>query len=73
MVAGALPHRAHPDHTSLDHRLSRSMEPRAATPKRRLDAVRQLTAAGVPTTVVFAPSIPSLNCVQKHAPSALSR
>ena len=47
--------------TSLDHRLSRSMEPRAATPKRRLDAVRQLTAAGVPTTVMFAPSIPSLN------------
>src|SRR5439155_1337147 len=43
------------------HRLSRSMEPRAATPKRRLDAVRQLTAAGVPTTVMFAPSIPSLN------------
>jgi DNA repair photolyase len=47
--------------TSLDHRLSRSMEPRAATPKRRLDALRQLTAAGVPTTVMFAPSIPSLN------------
>ncbi len=47
--------------TSLDHRLSRSMEPRAATPKRRIDAVRQLVAAGVPTTVMFAPSIPSLN------------
>jgi DNA repair photolyase len=47
--------------TSLDHRLSRSMEPRAATPKRRVDAVRQLVAAGVPTTVMFAPSIPSLN------------
>lgn len=47
--------------TSLDHRLSRSMEPRASTPKRRIDAVRQLTAAGVPTTVMFAPSIPSLN------------
>ena len=47
--------------TSLDHQLSRSMEPRAATPKRRVDAVRQLVAAGVPTTVMFAPSIPSLN------------
>jgi DNA repair photolyase len=47
--------------TSLDHRLSRSMEPRASTPKRRIDAVRQLVAAGVPTTVMFAPSIPSLN------------
>jgi DNA repair photolyase len=47
--------------TSLDHRLSRSMEPRAAAPKRRIEAVRQLTAAGVPTTVMFAPAIPSLN------------
>jgi len=47
--------------TSLDRRLARSMEPRAATPQRRLDAIRQLTAAGVPTTVMFAPVIPGLN------------
>jgi DNA repair photolyase len=37
------------------------MEPRAATPERRLDAVRQLSAAGVPTIVMFAPVIPGLN------------
>src|SRR5258708_7087757 len=35
--------------TTLDPKLARVMEPRAATPPLRLDALRQLTAAGVPT------------------------
>jgi DNA repair photolyase len=47
--------------TSLDRKLSRSMEPRAATPERRIEAVRQLSAAGVPVMVMFAPVIPGLN------------
>jgi len=47
--------------TSLDRRLARSMEPRAATPERRVEAVRRLTEAGVPTIVMFAPVIPGLN------------
>jgi DNA repair photolyase len=47
--------------TTLDRALARAMEPRAATPERRLDAIRQLNAAGVPTTVMFAPVIPGLN------------
>lgn len=47
--------------TSLDRRLARSMEPRAATPERRIEAVRRLSEAGVPTVVMFAPSIPGLN------------
>ncbi len=47
--------------TTLDRKLARSMEPRAATPQRRLDAVRQLTAAGCPVMVMFAPVIPGLN------------
>ena len=47
--------------TTLDHRLARSMEPRAATPGRRLEAIRQLKAAGVPAGVMFAPVIPGLN------------
>ncbi len=47
--------------TTLDRRLARSMEPRAATPERRLDAIRQLTEAGVGTVVMFAPVIPGLN------------
>jgi DNA repair photolyase len=47
--------------TTLDRGLARSMEPRAATPERRIEAVRRLSEAGVPTSVMFAPSIPSLN------------
>lgn len=47
--------------TSLDRKLARSMEPRAATPEKRIDAIRQLSAAGVPVTVMFAPAIPGLN------------
>lgn len=37
------------------------MEPRAATPARRLEAIRQLSAAGIPTAVMVAPIIPALN------------
>ena len=47
--------------TTLDRKLARAMEPRAATPQRRLDAIRQLTAAGVPCSVSVAPIIPGLN------------
>lgn len=47
--------------TTLDRHVARTMEPRAATPARRLDAIRQLTAAGIPVTVMVAPIIPGLN------------
>lgn len=47
--------------TSLDRRLSRAMEPRAATPALRLKAVRQLAEAGIPVSVMVAPVIPALN------------
>ncbi len=47
--------------TSLDHRLSRSMEPRASSPARRLEAIAALSAAGIPTRVMVAPVIPALN------------
>ena len=47
--------------TTLDGDLARRMEPRAATPARRLATLRELTAAGVPTTVMAAPMIPGLN------------
>jgi DNA repair photolyase len=47
--------------TTLDRRLARLMEPRAATPERRLGAIRALTEAGTPTVVMFAPVIPGLN------------
>jgi DNA repair photolyase len=47
--------------TTLDPALARVMEPRAPTPSRRLDALRALSAAGVPTTVMVAPIVPAIN------------
>ncbi len=47
--------------TTLDRTLARQMEPRAATPERRLWALRQLAQAKVPTIAMFAPVIPGLN------------
>src|SRR3954447_6706473 len=47
--------------TTLDPKLARVMEPRAATPARRLDALARLAAAGVPASVMVAPVIPALN------------
>lgn len=47
--------------TTLDRPLARSMEPRAATPGRRLEAIRRLSEAGIPVTVMVAPIIPALN------------
>ena len=47
--------------TTLDPKLARTMEPRAATPPRRLDALRQLVKAGVPAAAMVAPIIPALN------------
>lgn len=47
--------------TSLDNQLSRLMEPRAAAPQRRLQTLKTLTDAGIPTGVMVAPMIPALN------------
>jgi DNA repair photolyase len=47
--------------TTLDAKLARTMEPRASTPPRRLDALRQLVKAGVPASAMVAPIIPALN------------
>lgn len=47
--------------TTLDRTLARKMEPRAATPMRRLETVRALSQAGIPVTVMTAPIIPGLN------------
>ena len=46
--------------TSLDRNLQRVMEPRASTPQRRLDAIRELAEAGIPAGVMVAPIIPGL-------------
>jgi DNA repair photolyase len=47
--------------TTLDPALARILEPRAASPQRRLQAVRRLAEAGVPVTVGIAPVIPFVN------------
>ena len=47
--------------TTLDAKLARVMEPRAATPPRRLGALRELVKAGVPASVLVAPVIPAIN------------
>ena len=46
--------------TTQDRRLARRMEPRAATPAKRLKTVKALSDAGIPTIVMTAPIIPAL-------------
>lgn len=47
--------------TTLDPKLCRQMEPRAATPRLRLQTVKALSDAGIPVKVMMAPIIPALN------------
>jgi DNA repair photolyase len=47
--------------TTLDANIARTMEPRAATPLRRLETLRRLSEAGIPTSVMVAPVIPAIN------------
>lgn len=44
--------------TTLDHNISRTLEPRAASPTRRLQAIERLSQAGIPVLVSVAPIIP---------------
>jgi DNA repair photolyase len=46
--------------TTLDRDLARRMEPRASAPQRRIEAIRALSRAGVPTGVMVAPIVPFL-------------
>ena len=46
---------------SLDRELARKLEPRAASPQRRLDVLRNLSASGIPCGVMVAALIPALN------------
>ncbi|MBS0273060.1 MAG: PA0069 family radical SAM protein [Proteobacteria bacterium] len=47
--------------TTLDRKLARTMEPRASTPPKRIEAIKTLASVGIPTAVMFAPIIPALN------------
>jgi len=53
---------------TLDEGLSRRLEPRATTPLRRLETLKRLSLAGVPTGVLVAPVIPGLTC---HEPESI--
>ena len=53
--------------TTLDKTLARRMEPRAATPQRRLETLCTLHAAGIPVGVLSAPMIPALNDIEMEA------
>lgn len=57
--------------TSLDNRLASTLEPRASAPHRRLEAVANLNAAGVPCGVMVAPIIPMVT--DRHVEQILAR
>jgi DNA repair photolyase len=59
--------------TTLDRDLARVMEPRAATPERRIETIAALSKAGVPTGVLSAPMIPALNDREMEAILARAR
>ena len=60
MAADGLAH-VHVSLTTLDGKLARRLEPRAAAPARRLATVAALGAEGVPCGVLTSPMIPGLN------------
>ena len=53
--------------TTLDRKLARRMEPRAATPARRLEAMAELARASIPVAVMVAPVIPGLTDSEMEA------
>ncbi len=53
--------------TTLDRGLARKLEPRAAAPHRRLEAIAGLARAGVPVGVIASPMIPALNDTELEA------
>lgn len=46
--------------TTLDKKLCRAMEPRASAPHKRLSAIKALSEAGIPASMMMAPVIPAL-------------
>ena len=56
--------------TTLNAELGARMEPRTSAPARRLDAIRALSSAGIPTGIMIAPLVPGLT--DHEVPSILS-
>ncbi len=59
--------------TTLDNRLAQRMEPRASAPHRRIEAIRRLSEAGIPITILLAPVILGLNDHELEAVVAQGR
>jgi len=59
--------------TTLKAELARRLEPRAAAPRRRVQVVERLAAAGIPVSVLVAPLIPMLNDEELEKILAASR
>jgi DNA repair photolyase len=59
--------------TTLDPKIANIMEPRAATPELRLDAIAQLASAGIPVTVMVAPVVPAITDHEMPAILAAAR
>jgi DNA repair photolyase len=59
--------------TSLQHELSRMLEPRASLPKARLDTIKRLSEAGIPVKVMFSPVIPGINDHEMEAVMTAAR
>ena len=59
--------------TTLDGALARKLEPRAAAPHRRLQAIHRLAQAGIPVSVLVAPVIPVLTDPELDAILAAAR
>jgi DNA repair photolyase len=57
--------------TNFDSELARKLEPRAAAPYRRLETIKRLAAAGIPTGVMVAPVIPFIT--DRHLEEILER
>lgn len=59
--------------TTLDPKIANIMEPRAATPELRLEAIQQLASAGIPVTVMVAPVVPAITDHEMPAILAAAR
>jgi DNA repair photolyase len=59
--------------TTLDEPLRRKLEPRTSTSVQRLNAVKELSASGIPVSVMMAPVIPGLNQTEMPEIMALAR
>ena len=59
--------------TTCDDGLAAKIEPRAPSPSRRLEAVRQLSAAGIPVCVLLMPVLPFLEDTEENVRTRVGR